>query len=229
MWSELEEWKVRAEIGIENRCKTIFVCPSMYCNLIFKFYSADTFCPLLSEVLAQSQQASTRHILPHVCLEERKLQRKRPREDSNLQWTCLSSMCCPRGANSSQRRRLIQLATGSLWHETLRWHIPFDASPVSRTSLQVFSKRTPSFGSFFMGKHLGRHPSLALTILQCDLTWVWDGLINHIYNIIVPDICRDEVFLYQICIASLRRFVVLQSGIQAVSKITNHPPFPEYV
>ena len=110
----------------------IFCLPQhvMYCNLIFKFYSVHTFWPLFSDVLAQSQQASSRQVLPHVCLEERK---KRPREDSNLQWTCLSSMCCPRGANSSQRRRLIQLATGSLWRKILRWHIPFEAFPVNRT------------------------------------------------------------------------------------------------
>ena len=39
--------------------------------------------------------------------------KQRPREESSLHDPCLSSMCCSRGADSSQRRRLIQMATGS--------------------------------------------------------------------------------------------------------------------
>ena len=38
----------------------------------------------------------------------------RPREDSSLHIPCSSSMCCPGRADSSQRRRLILMATGSL-------------------------------------------------------------------------------------------------------------------
>ena len=48
------------------------------------------------------------YIIRYIC------NHNRPREELCLQIPCLSSMCCPRRADSSQRRRLIQMATGSL-------------------------------------------------------------------------------------------------------------------
>ena len=39
--------------------------------------------------------------------------KQRPREELSLHDPCLSSICCSRGADNSERRRLIQMATGS--------------------------------------------------------------------------------------------------------------------